>query len=136
MFFTHFTADMFTRLAISTYQPSSLYRSRYTLLHLPYSGSLEHHFPTFTICFQTNYYKPSVLRSTKTTERSSRARSLVAPHTIPCLLCYSCLHHFGELDAQLSTMQRLEKFGFGLSIFLPLSLQGSFQSSRVPGLPL
>ena len=41
MFFAHFTVDKFRRFAISTYLPSSLYRSRYTLLHLPYSGSLE-----------------------------------------------------------------------------------------------
>ena len=67
------------------WQVGLVFIQRYTLFHLPYSGSLEYHFPTFSICFHTNYYKPSVLRSTKTTERSSRVRSLVAPRTIPCL---------------------------------------------------
>jgi hypothetical protein len=63
-----------TRFVISKYLPSFPSIERRTRLHLPYSGSLGHHFPTFPVLFT----EPSVLCSAKTAKSPSQVRSLFA----------------------------------------------------------
>jgi hypothetical protein len=73
---------------ISKYLPSFPSIERRTRLHLPYSGSLGHHFPTFPVPFM----EPSVLCSAKTAKSPSQVRSLFAILTcyLACFL-YLCL---------------------------------------------
>jgi len=65
---------------VSSYLSSFFPTKRYARLHLPSSGSLGSHFPTFPASHTT---RPSVLRSAKTTASPSRVTSLDARSPVP-----------------------------------------------------
>ena len=126
----HSTGFTVIRFVSSESLPLFCPANRYTRLLLPYSGSLGHRFPTFTVpeLRHHRYYDP--LRLPKALLRVVRC-SLSDHDTLPALLllCFQTADSFEWRGFQTQAPGVLGKE------LLTLSEQGDNWISRVPGLP-